>query len=202
VNEGISHSNIMQRTALRAGANTRRYLAISSVVALFTSLTAQAQISPLDSELGDSYYYIDHYEVVIEKPIHEVWPHVLEMGSWMPWTAAEEGSLKISQGDVINLYDDFYIEIVRVIPESMVLLVNLPNSQEAEDTQGMAMLTAKESEGRTLVSLFMSRIYYWFDPGENELRERRATNEFSSSRRSTYKENFLSKLKELAENNE
>src|SRR5690606_17425802 len=129
--------------------------------------------------------------------LEDVWPHVLQMGSWMPWLGDE--SSVISEGDIINLYDDFYIEVAKVIPESTVLLVHLPNSQEGEDTQGVAMVTAKEVAGKTLVSLFMSRIYYWFNSDENGLLERRSSQEFGASRRATYKEGFLFKLKELAE---
>lgn len=134
--------------------------------------------------------------------MNQVWPHVLEMGTWMPWAAGSEESSMRSQGDVINLYDDFYIEVAKIIPESMILLVNLPNTQEGEDTQGIAMVTVKETGERTLVSLFMSRIYYWFGISENALRDRRAAPEFGESRRETYKENFLNTLKELAEQNE
>lgn len=175
---------------------------ISIIVAVLGTATAKGQISPLESEIGASYYYTDHYEVLIEKPVEDVWPHILEMGSWMPWAAADEGGSVVSEGDIINLYEDFYIEVAKVLPESMILLVNLPNSQEGEDTQGLAMVTAKEADGKTLVSLFMSRIYYWFSIDENGLRERRSTSEFRASRRATYKENFLLKLKELAESEE
>ena len=81
----------------------------------------------------------------------------------------------------------------------MLLIVKLPNTQNGEATQGLAMITAQETEGKTLVSIFMNRIYYWFQTEKNIMRERRESENFAKSRRVTYKENFLAKLKELAE---
>lgn len=168
-------------------------------MALGSSL-ANAQISPLDTDLGDAYYYVDHFDIAIDRPIKDVWPHILAMSSWMPWMAGTDSeSPTVSEGDRINLYGDFYVEVVKVIPENMILIVNWPVAEGGEETQGIAMVTAKESGCRTLVSIFMSRIFYWFEGEENPQRMTKKSPDFVNSRRSTFKDNFLVQLKTLAE---
>ena len=79
---------------------------------------AIAQISPLESNEGESYYYTDHYEIVIDKPVSDVWPFIIDMGSWMAGLNDANDSSPIgAEGEVIRLYGNFYIEIVKVIPE-------------------------------------------------------------------------------------
>jgi hypothetical protein len=134
---------------------------------------ASAQVAPLDGDVGDCYYYVDHYEVVVENRLSEVWPVLVDLGSWMPGLAeANEPMPPVMQGAVFRLYDDFYIEVAKVIPEKMILLVNLPNSQEGEDTQGIAMISAHGVGEKTMVSIFMSRIYFWFEAEDNLLRRK------------------------------
>jgi hypothetical protein len=126
---------------------------------LLLALQASAQISDLESGEGASYYYTDHFEVMIDKPLAEVWPLVLDLGGWMPYTEEFATSGPVSEGQVIKLYGDFHIEITKIIPGQMLIIVNLPTSQEGEDTQGIAMVNVKAVGDRTQVSLFMSRIY-------------------------------------------
>jgi hypothetical protein len=161
---------------------------------------AKAQISPLESDAGESYYYTDHYEVVIDKPVSGVWPFIIDMGSWMTGlNDANESSPAGVEGETFRLYGNFYMEVVKVIPEKMLLLVNLPNTQEGEDTQGVAMITAQEADGKTLVSIFMNRIYLWSQSEKNVLRERRESSNHAANRKVMYKEKFLTRLKELVE---
>ncbi|PCJ27257.1 MAG: hypothetical protein COA96_03480 [SAR86 cluster bacterium] len=176
-------------------------VSITLICLIFPSRLLNAQISPVDIDLGDSYYYTDHFDITIGRSVSVVWPHILEMSSWMPWMAETNStSSTVAEGDLIRLYDDFYIEVAKIIPENMVLLVNLPNSQEGEATQGIAMVTIKEIDAdNSVVSIFMSRIYYWFGENENQQRTTRESEEFSNSRQTTFKNNFLSQLKQLAE---
>lgn len=81
----------------------------------------------------------------------------------------------------------------------MILVVNLPNNQEGEKNQGMVMISVLEENDKTLVSMFTSRIYFWPGPQDNMLRKRRSTAEFAESRKQTFKGNFLTTLKALAE---
>ena len=162
-----------------------------------------AQISPLNSDAGNSYYYTDHYEVAIEKPASDVWPFIIDMGAWMPGLKeANESSPIAVEGKVFRLYGNFHMEVVKVIPEKMLLLVNLPNIQEGEKTQGTAMITVSEESGKTLVSLIMNRIYLWPKSEKNILREKRESSEHVDSRARIYKQGFLARLKKLSEGTE
>lgn len=167
------------------------------------AISAVAQVSELDTSLGDSYYYVDHFEVTIDRPVSEVWPHVVTMGRWMPWMAAKDSpSGTISEGKKVHLYGDAYIEVVKIIPRKMVLLANLPNIENGESSQGVAMISVVENQGKTIVSIFMSRIYSWFDSAPNTQRSTRESETFVKQRREMFQEKFLEKLKHLAEQGE
>lgn len=164
------------------------------------SLFAVAQVSVLDADHGDAYYYTDHFEIIIDKPASDVWPHVVAMGTWMPWMATEdspEGT--IQEGKKVNLYGDSYIEVVKIIPQKMVLLTNLPSIENGEQSQGIAMVSVAEADGKTLVSIFMSRIYSQMEASNNTQRITRESAEFAKQRKEVFKNNFLKKLKHLAE---
>ena len=174
------------------------------IVAIALSLasgSAPAQIYDLEADLGKSYYYTDHFEITIDKPTDRVWPQLLHMGQWMPWMATEGTDSKpVSEGDRVNLYGDVQIEVVKIVPQKMILLANLPHTDRGEQSQGIAMISISESNGKTLVSLFMNRVYYWFDAAENPQRATRASADFANQRRATFRGKFLAKLKQLAEN--
>lgn len=111
-----------------------------------------AQIQNLESGLGNSYNYADHFDIVINKPVDEVWPHVINMSTWMSWMANKNTETsEVLEGDKINLYGDFYIEVAKVIPKKMILLVNPPAIERGEQTQGIAMVSIVEHDGKTLV---------------------------------------------------
>ncbi|MEX2963035.1 hypothetical protein [Microbulbifer sp. TYP-18] len=61
------------------------------------------------------------------------------------------------------------------------------------------MISIAESDGKTLVSLFMNRIYHWFYEAENPQRATRVSADFASQRQATFRDRFLAKLKQLAE---
>ena len=175
----------------------KRLLAILFVA---TFGTVSAQVSPLEVGAGDSYYYVDHYEVMLDKGLSEVWPILVDLSSWMPGLAeANESTPTTRQGAVFHLYDDFYIEVAKVIRDRMILLVNLPNAQDGEDTQGIAMISVHEIGERTMVSIFMSRIYFWFEAQDNPLRDRRESREFAESRRASYEDDVLRRLQEAVD---
>ena len=175
------------------------FLVVSLLLTLIPTST-KAEIFPLDVPNSYSYYFVDHFEIVIDKPLKDVWPHVLAMGSWIPAMAGGDlNPSSFSEGDIFNIYGNFNVEITKVIPENMILMINMPTSDKGERTQGVAMITTTETRGKTLVSLFMSRIYFWFTTDNNPQRITRETENFSVNRKSSYKDNFLTKLKEIAE---
>jgi hypothetical protein len=161
-----------------------------------------AQVTDLDVGVGKSYYYTDHFEVIIDRPVSEVWPHVLTMGLWMPWMATEESpSGTVSEGKKVQLYGDNYIEVVKIIPKKMVLLANHPNTQNGESSHGVAMVSVVEANGKTLVSIFMSRLYGWFEAAPSTQRSTREAEDFAKQRKEMFQGKFLEKLRLLSEQN-
>lgn len=72
-----------------------------------------SQVSPLEVESGDSYYYVDHFEIIIDKPISDVWPHILNMSSWMPWMeGVNNRTLNVSEGALISAFNAFSADSV------------------------------------------------------------------------------------------
>ena len=159
-----------------------------------------AQISPIKSDLGHSYYYTDHYEITIDRSVSDVWPVMVDLGGWIPGIKeANTKSPMAVQGERFKLYGHYFMDVVKVIPEKMVLLVNLPTSQNGEKTQGTAMITLSEENGKTLVSMMMNRIYLWPSNEKNSLREKRESKEHADYRHLMYNRDFLSRLKLLSE---
>jgi hypothetical protein len=172
---------------------------ISSVLLSFCTL-GYGQVSDFKSELGDHYYYTDHFEIDIEAPAEEVWPQLVKMRTWLPWMANSSSDNPIvSEGERVNLYGEFYIEVVKVVPQDFVLLANLPAQQEGEQSHGIAMVTLSELSGSSVVSIFMSRANLWYGEAKSPLREKRESQEFSAGRQAMFKDNFLEKLKSLVE---
>lgn len=170
---------------------------------MLLSSASHASVTSLEVT-GDSYYYTDHFEVTIDRPLNDAWPYVQAMGLWIPWVAGSDNNTgPVAEGDLINVYSSFYVEVVKVIPEKMIVMVNLPNSQPSEGTQGIVMVTVKSvAENKTLVSIFMSRVYFWFSDSKNELRSKREMEGFTNYRRKKFKDNLLKNLKLLAESKE
>ena len=145
-----------------------------------------AQISSMSQDAGESYYYVDHYEILINQPVNEVWQATLAMGQWVPFLADALPEEPVVEGQVFHLYDQFSLKVAQLIPEQMLLLINLPTVQESEYTQGVVMISLAGTETGTLVSMFMSRAYFWFDGEQNPLRYTRESRDFQQERNDTY----------------
>ena len=52
-------------------------------LALSTQLHAQSVENIWDNELANAYHYVDRYEILIDASPQEVWPRLLDLGSWM-----------------------------------------------------------------------------------------------------------------------
>ncbi len=107
----------------------------------------------------------------------------------------------VSEGKKVQLYGDNYIEVVKIIPQKMILLANHPSTQSGESSQGVAMVSVVEANGKTLVSIFMSRLYGWFEAAPNTQRPTRESESFARQREEMFQGNFLEKLRKLAEEN-
>ena len=181
--------------------NPRAWIVLLVVTSPFTGRSLSANDRMIESELADSYHYVDHYEVLIDAPSEDVWPHLLDMGSWMHgFDMLHESGPTGSEGQVLRIYEgqDFFLEIVKIIPGRVLVGVNLPSNMEGEESVGISMMTLTDVDGKTLVSNFMSRRYDWAEDAPNPLKERRGSGAFRELNRSLW-EDSLARLKALAE---
>ncbi len=171
-------------------------------ITAFSPITVFSGVEPFSTELGNSYYYSDHHEIVIDRKAETIWPHLRDLDSWMYDFSMEHFSGPLNQdGEVLRLYEgqDYFFEVTKTVPNELLVGTNLPMiTPEGESTSGVAFITLSETEGKTVVSVFMNRKYTWLGNTENPSRKLRASIEFSEGRDSTFRR-FLVRLKELAE---
>lgn len=175
--------------------------AVGIVTALLALQPAAQAADIMDSELADSYHFVDRYQVVIDRPADEVWPQLLDFGSWMFDFDMEHVSGPYrGEGEVFRIYggQDFFLEVVKLIPGRLIVVVNQPSSMQGEQSVGIAMLTLAETGGATLVSNFVSRQYDWTQDGPNPLRATRASDSFQATTRNQWQQHLL-RLRELVE---
>lgn len=177
------------------------YILILALANVFAANSSMADSSMLESEFADSYHYVDHYEVMIDASPQEVWPHILDLRSWMhEFNMLHESGPPGSEGEILRLYEgqDFFLQVVKIIPERMILSVNLPSSIGGEDSVGVSMMTLAEVDGGTLVTNFMSRRYDGAGDAFTGLQERRNSDEYKEFNERMWTD-FLLRLKELVE---
>lgn len=176
-------------------------LGLLLVAGVFIGRVASADTVIIDSELADSYHFVDTYEVLIDEPPVKVWPHLVAVGSWMyEFSMIPESGPKDAEGAVFRLYEgqDYFMQLAKVIPGRLLVAVNLPSSVGGEELVGIGMLTLTEVDGKTLVSNFMTRQSVRTQGTSNTLRERRQSAEFQENTRDQWNR-FLARLRELAE---
>ncbi len=175
---------------------------LSLLASLFVAQLASAQTGVVASDLADSYYFVDRYEILIDKPAADVWPNLLDLRSWMyEFAMIHESGPRKAEGEVLRLYEgeNFFLEIAKIIPGQLILILHHPSTTRGEESVGIGMLTLTEIEGKTLVSVFASRQYSWFQEPPNPLRETRESAEFQENARITMEDRFLARLRDLAD---
>jgi hypothetical protein len=172
-----------------------------TVVASLVTYTASAEPFFVDSDAADSYHFVDAYEIVIDRTPEVVWPILVDQSLWTDFEMIHESGPRNAEGEVLRLYpgQDFFVQIVNLIPERMMVVANLPSTMEGEASIGLAMLTLADLGGKTLVSNFMVRYYDWTADGPNPLRARRESAEYQAFNREMWQERYLPRLRELAE---
>lgn len=160
------------------------------------SETLTAEPSP------DSYNYVSSYRVGIDAPAADVWPHLIDLGSWMyDFDMAPEKGDPGAVGQVLRLYpgQDFFVQIVSMTPNQNLVVANLPATFRDEFSTGIAVMDLVETGEKTTLSLTMSRRYTWQgEKGENPLRAMRSSEQFQQGSKATWTR-FLDRLKSLAE---
>jgi hypothetical protein len=172
------------------------------LLVLTTCQIAYSETSSFSTDLTNSYYYTDHHEIVINRKAEEVWPHLVNLGSWMYIFAMEHYSgIEGQEGEVLRLYknQDYFFEITKLVENELLVGINLPiTTPSGELSAGLAMMTLTGTDGSTVVSVLMSRKYSWLDDGLNNDRTKRETPEFAVNRKNTFGK-FLARLKSLSE---
>lgn len=176
---------------------------VATLVGVFVATAIWAGVSPLHNRFGDSYYFVDHYDIVIDRPADAVWPHMTDLASWLT-PVAGKGMIHVAgprhgEGEVFRLYrgQDFFLQITKIIPNKLIMGVNLPASQRGEKAvAGVVMMTLMSKGSKTVVSVFMSRQYSWFAKTPDPLRKVRESAQFAKSRRASFEE-ALERLKAL-----
>jgi hypothetical protein len=174
-----------------------RCLAVAVGIAASPAASGQPEI--IDSNLADSYFFVDHYEIVIDRSPEEVWRYILDLPTWMG--LIHESGPRGEVGEVFRLYEgeDFFFETTNLIPNRLLVGVLQPFEIEGEESLGMGMLVLTDLGGKTLVSNFMSRHFAWFQEAPNPMRERRESAEYVESTQ-RMQNTVLARLKELVEN--
>jgi len=162
---------------------------------------AHAEDFIIDSELAASYHFVATYEILIDRPPADVWPVVIDQASWTDFAMIHESGPRNAEGEVLRLYpeQEFFIEIIELIPERMFVVANLPSTIDGEESVGIAMMTLADVDGKTLVTNFMARHYNWTGDGPNPLRARRASAEFREFNRAGWEDQLLPRLRDLVE---
>ena len=176
-------------------------LVASTVIAL--PVMASETITP--EPTPEAYNYVSSYRVSIDASAAEVWPHLIDLGSWM-----YDFDMAVGQGEpgtvgqVLRLYpgQDFFVQIVGMTPNQNLVVANLPATFRDEFSTGIAVMDLVEIDGTTTLSLTMSRRYTWQGEGdENPLRAMRSSEQFQQGSEATWTR-FLDRLKSLAEGSE
>lgn len=172
------------------------------IAASVGTATASETLTP--EPAPDTYNYVSTYRVGIDAPAAAVWPHLINLGSWMyDFEMAPEQGEAGTVGQVLRLYagQDFFVQILGMTPNENLVVANLPAMFRDEYSTGVAVMDLVETEGRTTLSLTMSRRYTWQGEGENPLRAMRSSDEFKQGSEATWNR-FLDRLKSLAESAE
>jgi hypothetical protein len=170
-------------------------------------IVAQSSAAPASETItvepdGDSYHFVSHYSVAIDAPAEAVWEHLVRLDSWMYELDMSLVSGSPGQeGEVRRLYagQDFLVQVTKVIPNELLVVVNLPSTFNGEHSTGIVVTTLHEAEGTTAVDMTMSRRYTWQGDGENPMKRQRESKEFAESTKAMWQDGFLGRLRSLAE---
>lgn len=177
-----------------------RFLLIAASASILARAT-YADTMIIDSGLTDSYDFVDTYETLIDAAPDDVWPHLIDVASWMyEFSMIHESGPRRAEGEVLRLYEgqDYFLELAKLVPGKLMVGVNLPSLAGGEALTGIGMFTLTEMDGKTLVSSFMARHSAWIGDAPNTLRETRASADFQQSTRERWNR-FLGRLRELSE---
>jgi len=174
----------------------------ATTILLFVSLTAHASETITVEPDQNSYHHVSHYNVAIEAPANAVWPHLIDLGSWMyDFEMSVVSGQAGEEGAVYRLYPEqgFLIQVTSVVPNNLLVIANLPSTFQGESSTGVGVIRLNEVDGVTYVDLTMSRRYSWPGEGVNVMKQQRTSRDFKENSRAMWQGRFLGKLKALAQ---
>lgn len=148
-----------------------------------------------------SYNFVSSYSVSIDAPVEVVWLHIRDLGAWMyDFEMSHVSGVPGDVGEVIRLYadQDFLMQVVESIPQELLVMANLPSNFKGEKSTGIGVVTMKQIESVTVVTLTMSRRYTWNGQGESPQKLTRQSHSFQADTKARWAR-FLNRLKLLAE---
>ena len=177
-----------------------RYLATLLIVSMISG-TSYATVSITDEVDGASYNLVSTHRVDISATRAAVWKNLKNLKSWMyDFELSHHSGPEGEVGEVLRLYpgQDFFVQITSMTPTESMVFSNLPSSFRGEYSTGSAVIVLGAENGKTVVSLVMSRRYTWVAEGENPMKAQRSSQEFVDQTNATWSR-FLERLRELSE---
>ena len=148
---------------------------------------------------GDAYHVVFQFETTIDRPAEVIWPHLIDLGSWIDFDLIHVSGPRGGEGEIFRLYEgqDFFLKTTKIIPNKLWVGANISPRFRGEDSTGIGLLKLTEIDDKTVVSSIMSRSYLWTEEGPNPTEATRRSEAFIESTRASWEEQFFPRLKEL-----
>ncbi len=175
---------------------------VAAIIAIGWATPVIASESITSEPDGSSYHYVSHYSIEVNAPAATVWAQLIDLRSWMyEFDMSLESGTPGQEGEVRRLYpgQDFFVEVIKVVPSDLLVLANLPATFNGEYSTGVAVISLTESDGITEIKLTMSRRYSWDSAEPNPQRAMRESSEFQERNRAMWEDRFLERLRLLVE---
>lgn len=171
-------------------------------VALTVTVSANANETLTEEPDSGAYHFVSSYRIEIGAPANRVWDHLLNFGSWMiDFEMSHHHGEPKKAGQVLRLYpgQDFFVQIVGMVPNETLVIANLPVTFRGEHSTGIGVITLNENNGETVLNLSMSRRYTLLESSDNSMKQTRQSAGFAEGTKATW-QRFMERLKSLAEN--
>ena len=111
----------------------------TATIALLTCTSNTATLADVAEQIKTDtagYHVTFHYQTIIERPAEDVYPHVINMGSWIDFDFIHVSGPRAQEGEVFRLYEgqEFYFKTIKQIPNRLYVGVNLPSTFKGEES--------------------------------------------------------------------
>lgn len=161
--------------------------------------------------------YVSVVEITIDGPPASVWPHVLNMGSWIYdfhfehvsgqvdaegevehlWPTSAEGVAGIAEADR-NVENATVLKTLKVVPEKLWYGVNTAKARDGISSTGVNLVVLSERNGQTVVTAVRSREALCPTSGIRDATQQELT-EYQPVAQFRWTDKYMPRLKELAE---